>query len=108
MDAKQINDRVDGALEANRRAEAIVVRMAIAIFAAGTAGFFLGYWSQNPYIGTGSVILEGFLYWPIREILKLRRDNIILQVLPVMLAELPPDEAAKQLVGLIESLRDKK
>jgi hypothetical protein len=105
MEIGQINNRVDGALHDNRRAEYIVIGMALGIFTAGTAVLFLGYWQQNPYVGGGGALLSGLLYWPIYEILKLRRDNLILQVLPVMLAELSPEDAAKEIRKLADHLR---
>jgi len=107
MDIGQINNRVDRALADNLRAEHIVIAMAIGIFVTGAATLCVAYWQQNPYIGGGSVIVSGFLYWPIREILKVRRDNLILQVLPVMLAELSAEDAAKEIKKLADHLRGK-
>lgn len=108
MDIAPINARVDGALKSNRRAETIVISMAIAIFATGAATLLLAYWARNPYISSGSIISSGFLYWPIHEILKLRKDNLILQVLPVILAQLPPPDAAKEIKKLADYLRGRR
>ena len=107
LNIDQINSRVDGALRANRRAEFIVIGMAACIFVVGIAGLGIAYWQVNPYFGSASVLLNGFLYWPIREILKVRRDNLILQVLPVMLAQLSPADAAKEIRKLCDYLRGK-
>ncbi len=105
MDIIQINSRVDAALRDNRRAEYTVIGMAIGIFVAGTMVLFLAYWQQNPYVGGGGILLNGLLYWPIRGILKLRHDNILYQVLPVMLAELSPEDAAKEIQKFADHLR---
>ena len=105
MDIGQINTRVDGALRDNRRAEYTVIGMALSIFVAGTLVLILAYWQQNPYVGAGGLLLNGLLYWPIREILRLRRDNLILQVLPVMLAELSTEDATKEIKKLADHLR---
>jgi hypothetical protein len=107
MDINQINARVDGALQANRRAEYIVIGMAGCIFLLGVVGLGIAYWQQNPYVAGGNLLLNGFLYWPIREILKVRRDNLILQVLPVMLDELSQEDAAKEIRKLCDYLRGK-
>lgn len=107
IDIAQINNRVDGALRSNRRAEYIVIGMAIGIFVSGVSALFVAYWQQNPYIGGGGVILNGFLYWPIQEVLKLRRDNLLLQVLPVMLAQLSPEDASTEIKKLASYLRGK-
>jgi hypothetical protein len=107
MDIEQINGRVDGALKTNKRAESIVLGMATGIFLSGISALAIAYWQQNSYIGGGGVALNGMLYWPIREILKLRRDNLLLQVLPVIIAELPPADAAKEIKKLADHLRGK-
>lgn len=107
IDFVQINSRVDGALRSNRRAEYIVIGMAVGIFVSGVSALVVAYWQQNPYIGGGGVILNGFLYWPIREVLKLRRDNLLLQVLPVMLAQLTAGDAAEEIKKLADYLRGK-
>jgi hypothetical protein len=108
VDIEQINGRVDGALVSNRRAENIVTGMSIAIFLSGLGTFFIAYWQENPYLGGGGVALDGLLFWPIREILKLRKDNLLLQVLPVMLAALSEKDAAQEIKKLAEYLRGKK
>jgi hypothetical protein len=81
--------------------------MAVGIFIAGMSALTVAYMQRNPYIGGGGVLLNGFLYWPIREIVKLRRDNIILQVLPQLIAQLPPAEAANELKKLLTRIRGK-
>ena len=105
MDIGQINTRVDGALRDNRRAEYTVIGMSLGIFVAGTLVLLFAYWQQNPYIGGSGVLLNGLLYWPIREILKLRRENLIWQIFPVIIAELSTEDAAKEIKKLTDYLR---
>lgn len=105
MNLSEVNERVDAALSANRRAEIIVVGMAVGIFALGMSIFVLAYIGKNPYIAVGSTILTSFLYWPIREVLKLRRDNLILQVVPVLVAQLGPADLANELKKTLNHLR---
>lgn len=108
MNIAEIHARIDGALSANKRAETIVILMAVGIFLLGTASFLLAYFEKNPYVGGGSVLLTGFLYWPIREVLKLRRDNLVLQVVPVMAAQLSPADLSKELKKTLDYLRGKR
>src|SRR4051812_7675147 len=108
MDLNQINARVDAALRLNRRAETIVITMAVAIFVLGVLTFLLAYVEKNPYAAGGSALVTAFLYWPIREILKLRRDNLVLQVVPVMVAQLGPIDLAKEIKLLLLHLRGAK
>ena len=98
-----INTRVDAALKYNQRAENIVLGCAFAIFVLGVVGIALQL-AGNKYGATLSAVATGFLYWPINEILRMRRDNLILQTLPAMIASLPPAEAAKKLEGLLREM----
>ncbi|MGA2269747.1 MAG: hypothetical protein ABSH44_14865 [Bryobacteraceae bacterium] len=105
MDLKLINQRIDKALALNRRAEMLVIAMASCIFVLGVGIVVTAYRVKNPYITTAGIILQGFLYGPLREILKLRRDNLILQTLPVLISDLPPAQAAHEIAKLLEFLR---
>jgi hypothetical protein len=108
MDIDKINVRVDAALADNKRAEHIVIAMSVGIFLLGAGAFLFAYVEKNPYVVGGGLLTTAFLYWPIREILKLRRDNLILQVVPAMAAQLSAAEFAKEMKKLLEHLRSKK
>jgi hypothetical protein len=108
FDLALINRRVDEALAVNRRAERIITWMTVGIFFLGLAVVVVGYWAVNPYISGGAIFLEGILYWPIRELLKLRRENLSLQIVPAILTALPPEVVAQEFVNLLKSLRPRK
>jgi hypothetical protein len=91
-----VNARVDKALGDNRRAEWLVIGLAATIFLIGAVVLGMGA-SGNPYAAGAAVVVEMFLYWPVREILRIRRDNLILQTLPVLVSTMPPDLAAQEL-----------
>ena len=105
VDLKSINDRVDGALRQNARAEKVIIGLAVVIFAVGVLSILLAYRHTNPYIASGTALLQGFLYWPIAEIRRLRRENVSLQVAPVLVDSLPPNKAAEEIIKLLEFLR---
>jgi len=102
-----VHYRVDKALQQNRRAERIVIAMAVGMFILGLAIVVTGYWARNLYVTGGAALLQGFIYWPIKEILKLRRDNIVLQTTPVIVATLSPESAAVEIRELLAFLRKK-
>lgn len=108
MDIIAINNRVDGALRDNRRAEFIVIGMAVGIFLLGAGSLVVAYWLTNPYVGGGAFLFQSLLYWPIREILKVRQDNLVLQTLPVLVAELDAREATIEIRKLAEYIRGKR
>ncbi len=105
MDIKAVNRRIDEALSANRRAERIIVRLAVGIFVLGAAALVIAYWWANPYIAGGTIFLQGFLYWPIWLVRQLRRENIALQATPILVQSLPPDRAIREIAKLLEFLR---
>jgi hypothetical protein len=107
VDLGVVNERVDKALADNRRAELLVISMAMASFLLGLAVVLIGYRATNPYVSTMAVPFQGLLYLPIREIVKLRRDNLILQTVPAIVTALPARRASDEIVRTLEFLRRK-
>lgn len=105
MNLAVVNTRVDQALDDNRRAERVIVGMALCLFTVGILVLFIAYEAKNPYIASGSVLLQGLLVFPIKEVKKIRRDNIILQTFPTLILGLPPKQAAAEIVKLLVYLR---
>jgi hypothetical protein len=105
VDLDKINARIDKALADNRRAERLIVYMALALFCVGLTATGVAYWLENPYIAEGSTLAQVFLAFPINEIRKLRRDNVILQTHPALIHTLPADAAAEQIIKLLRHLR---
>jgi hypothetical protein len=105
MDLELINRRIYFALRDNRRAEIIIIGLSIGIFCIGVGALVIGYFAKNPYIAGGGAISGSFLYGPIRQIAKLRRDNLVLQVTPTMIAGLPRDQLIAETKKLLSHLR---
>jgi len=98
---------VDAALAANSPAETIVIGMAVGIFLIGTGVLFAGYWRRNPYVSAGGAVSQLLLWRPIDAILRLRRENLILQTFPSIISRLPPEKEAQEIVRLLRHLRSK-
>lgn len=105
MDLTKINNRVDQAIAANKRSEHIIIGMAVLIFILGLVVASVAYWTTNAYITSGAMLFEGALYFPIRRIGRIRRDNIVLQTFPAMMSALPPDRAADEIIKLLEFVK---
>jgi hypothetical protein len=105
VDLNATNTRVDQALTANKRAERLIICMALGLFCVGLSVLLVGYRMKNPYVAGGSTLAQVFLAFPINEVRKLRRDNLILQVFPVLIQNLPPAKAASEVVKLLDHLR---
>jgi hypothetical protein len=99
-------DRIDAVLASNRRAEQVVIGMSIMIFLIGVALIIIGIVGKLPAVYVPSLIIEAFLYWPINKILKIRKENIALAAAPALIATLPPEQAAKEMVKLLEKVND--
>ncbi len=101
----RVNTRVDHALAENHRAERLIVSMALALFIVGLLLLFLGYWLRNPIVASAALLSQIFLMFPINEIRKLRRDNLILQTFPVLIEGLPKEAALQEIKKLLAYLR---
>jgi hypothetical protein len=105
LNLDHINSRIDKALAENRRHESSIKAMATAMFLLGVAVLAIGYWRQNVYIASPAVLLQGLLYWPIREIIRLRRESVALQTVPTIVSTMPAKEAAAEIRKLLQFLR---
>lgn len=97
-------DRIDRVLEKNKNLVLTVVIMAVLIFALGMMLLIIGSTSGDWRILTPSAIVTGLLYWPINRVLRIRKENIALAVVPVLVKTLPPEQAAKEIVKLISKV----
>jgi len=107
LDPAAIEKRVDAALAANSRDETIVIGMAVGIFLIGAGVLFAGYWFRNPYVLAGGAVSQLLLWRPIDAILRLRRENLILQTFPSIVSRLPPEKEAQEIARLLKHLRSR-
>jgi hypothetical protein len=105
VDLNAINARVDQALTDNRRAERLMIGMALALLCVGLSVLLVGYRMRNPYVAAGSTLAQVFIAFPINEVCRLRRDNLILRLFPSIVRDLPPANSAVEIVRLLEYLR---
>lgn len=105
---KQILDalcRIDDVLERNKKIVWVVIIMALAIFVVGLLLLIIGFKSRDWRVLTPSAIITGLLYWPIKTLLKIRKENIEIAVVPALVKTLPPEKAAEEIIKLIEKIR---
>ncbi|HEY4211804.1 MAG TPA: hypothetical protein VGM84_10015 [Steroidobacteraceae bacterium] len=102
---ERVDARVDHALADNRRAEFLFVVMALALFIVGLLIVLLAYRLKNPYVCGAALLTQTFLIFPVNEIRKLRRDNLILQTFPVLIEGLPAEAAVAEIKMLLALLR---
>jgi hypothetical protein len=100
-----INQRIDQALERGKRSEQLVIALSVMIFLLGTALVIAGVALNSAVVAAPSVVIEALLYWPVRQILRIRKENIALACAPALIGTLPPDQAAAEMVKLLEDVR---
>lgn len=100
----EINERIDDVLDRNKIHEIAIMVMAGFIFLLGLTTLIYGIYTGTVLIIAPSTLITAFLYWPISRINKIRRENIALAAIPSLIAALPPDEAARELIKLLDKL----
>lgn len=105
MDVSVINASIQRAVDDNRRAEKLVIWMALAQFTLGLLLILVGCWSHSGYVVASGAFPLGLLTFPIGEIRKLRDDNIVLRTVPTIISALPPKEAVVELKKFLQYIR---
>lgn len=101
---KETNDRIDEVLKKNRVHEIAIFIMAAAIFILGLTALVYGIIKNETLIVAPATLINAALYWPIQQIRKIRKENITLAAIPSLIATLPPEEAARELVKLLDKI----
>jgi len=96
--------RIDDVLRQNRKIEWIYIVLTTALFCCGIACIICALVTGNYGWSTPSTVTTGLLYWPLKEINRIRKNNISLATAPILIATLPPLEAAKELQNLLHTL----
>ena len=99
------NARIDEALATNRKWEMLAAMMAVVIFVLAITIIVVGIWRGYLYASAVAAGLSPLLYFALKEIGKIRRDNVLLQCLPALLEGLPPEKRAEVLIKLMQELR---
>ena len=100
--------RIDLVLRENRKIEWTYILLTIILFGCGIACIVCALATGNYLWATPSAVTTGLLYWPLKEIKSIRRNNIALATAPILIATLPPEQAAKEIQLLIHTLYEDK
>jgi hypothetical protein len=100
--------RIDEVLKSNRRIEWIYIVLTVALFLSGIACIIMALATGRFFWSTPSVVTTGLLYYPLREIKDIRQKNIALATAPMLISQLPPDKAAKEIQKLLQKLYGEK
>jgi hypothetical protein len=100
--------RIDQVLDANKRSQTLIFSLSVGIFILGIVLVIVGAFLGKPWIVAPSILIEALLYWPINQIIKIRRQNIALAAAPALIATLPPEQAAGEMIKLLEMVKNGK
>lgn len=100
----QILERVDNVLHQNRRIEWTYIGLTVLLFSTGIACFVAALISGEFLWSTPSAVTTALLYWPLNQIKDIRKENIALATAPMLINQLPTDQAAVEMQKLLQTL----
>ena len=100
----QILKRIDEVLDQNKRIEWTYIILTVVLFGTGIACFITALVSGEFVWSTPAAITTGLLYWPLKEIKDIRQKNIALATAPMLITQLPTDQAAIEIQKLLQNL----
>ena len=99
-----ITTRIDEVLRQNKRVEWTYISLTVLLFLTGIACFISALVSGEFLWSTPSAITTSLLYWPLKEIKRIRQKNIALATAPVLITQLPKTKAAEEIQKLLQTL----
>lgn len=104
VNADPVLERIDQVLRDNRRIETLFIGLAVILFLLGIAAVILALVTGKLVLASPSVVTTLLLYWPMKQIRTIRRENIALATAPALISRLPDVEAAAQIQRILENL----
>lgn len=101
---EQILERIDDVLRQNRRIEWIYLALTAILFIVGISCIVVALATGQLAWSTPSAITTALLYRPLREIKDIRQQNIALATAPMLITQLPPEQAAEEIQKPLQTL----
>ena len=100
----QITKRIDEVLKDNKKIEWTYIGLTVVLFLTGIACFIYAIASGNFVWSAPPMLTTAFLYWPLKEIKRIRQKNIALATAPMLITLLPKTKAAEEIQKLLQNL----
>ena len=91
-------------LDNNKRIEWTFIILTAVLFFTGIVCFITALLSGEFAWSTPALVTTGLLYWPLKEIKDIRKNNIALATAPMLITQLPTDQAAIEIQKLLQNL----
>lgn len=101
---REVTERIDLAISQNRHRERVVIGTLLALFAVGLGLIGWGAWTGRAALLVPGGILQMTVAWPVRRLIKLREDNMRLQIIPQLLRLAETKESKALAAKLVERL----
>ncbi len=101
---REVSERVDAALSKNHRTEIVIVVVLVLLFLTGIGLVAYGAAVQRWEFLVPGGLAELAIVFPIRQLVKLRADNVRLQIIPQLLRLADNPQAKALAAKLIERL----
>jgi hypothetical protein len=101
---REVSERIDHAISQNRQRERIVVAVLMSLFSVGLALILLGSIGNRMTLIVPGGIVQLTVAYPVRRLIKLREDNMRLQIIPQLLRLAEIKEAKVLAAQLISRL----
>jgi hypothetical protein len=104
---REVTACIDAAIEKNRRTERAVIAILVSLFLAGLGLLIYGAIIRRWELLVPGGLAQLIIYFPIRRLIRLREDNMRLQILPQLLRLADTREAKRLAANLVKRLIQK-
>ncbi len=101
---REVTARIDAAISENRHRERIIIAALLALFAVGLALIVWGAAIRHWELLVPGGIIQLTIAYPIQRLIKLREDNVRLQIIPQLLRLAEADEGKALAAKLVSRL----
>ena len=101
---REVTGRIDATIAENRRTERIIVAVLLALFGVGLTLIVWGAAISRWELLVPGGLAQLTIAYPVRRLIKLREDNVRLQIIPQLLRLAEIDQAKDLAAKLIEAL----
>ena len=101
---REVTTCIDAAIEKNRRTERVVIAVLILLFLTGLGLLIYGALIRRWELLVPGGLAQLVIYFPIRRLIRLREDNMRLQILPQLLRLADTKEAKQLAANLVKRL----
>lgn len=108
IDIGAINKRIDQTIAQNKRSEHILIFISIGMFLLAIGLLIIEILSGEIILVWPTMLINAFLYWPIKAILRIKKENIVLNETIVVLQTCPAEKAILELERLWAFMREEK